>query len=221
MDAARRSLVAGPLEIGFEWMTWIEALLHESEGRPTEALSSLAEVWDLIAPVRYLQIASRAMGPDLVRMAVAAGDRQRAVAVTEELERERRRGGSPTARGIALRCRGLLDDDPDVLLEAVAVHRGGPRPYQLAAACEDAGVALGRIGKTGDAVPLLNEAVAVYERLDAVRDVGSRSAGTAQPWCSTSPPGGSPPHLRMGQPDPVRAPSRRTRGHGAHQPGDR
>ena len=89
VEAARRSLVAGPLEIGFEWMTWVAALLDESEGRPTEALSSLAEVWDLIAPVRYLQIASRAMGPDLVRMAVAAGDRQRAVAVTEELERER------------------------------------------------------------------------------------------------------------------------------------
>ena len=41
----------------------------------------------------------------------------------------------------------------------------------LAAACEDAGVALGRIGKTGEAVALLNEAVAAYERLDAVRDV--------------------------------------------------
>jgi DNA-binding CsgD family transcriptional regulator len=171
VDAAQRSLVAGPLEIGFEWMTWIAALLDESEGRPTEALSSLAEVWDLIAPVRYLQVASRAMGPDLVRMAVAAGDRQRAAGVTEELERSAPRCGSPTARGIALRCRGLLEDDPDALLEAVAVHRRGPRPYQLAAACEDAGVALGRIGQTGDAVPLLNEAVAAYERLDAVRDV--------------------------------------------------
>ncbi len=126
------------------------------------------------------------MGPDLVRMAMAAGDRQRAVAVTEELERSAPRCGSPTARGIALRCRGLLDDDPDALLEAVAAHRGGPRPYPLAAACEDAGVALGRIGKTGEAVPLLNEAVAVYERLDAVRDVDRvqpalRSLGVRRP----------------------------------------
>ena len=143
-------------------------------------------MWELIAPVRYLQIASRAMGPDLVRMAVAAGDRQRAVAVTEELEESAPRCGSPTARGIALRCRGLLDDDPDALLEAVAVHRVGPRPYPLAAACEDAGVALGRVGKTGDAVPLLNEAVAVYERLDAVHDVDRvqpvlRSLGVRRP----------------------------------------
>ena len=58
--------------------------------RPCRAWS---QVWDLIAPVRYLQAASRAMGPDLVRMAVAAGDRQRAVAVTEELERSAPRSG--------------------------------------------------------------------------------------------------------------------------------
>ncbi len=186
VDEAQLSLVAGPFEIGFEWMTWIEALLDEAIGRTAQALSSLSQVWDVIAPVRYLQAAGRAMGPDLVRMAVAAGDRQRAVAVTEELERSAPRSGSPTARGIAVRCRGLLDDDPDALLEAIAAHRDGPRPYQLAAACEDAGVALGRIGKTGDAVSLLNEAVATYEGLDAVRDVDRvqpalRSLGVRRP----------------------------------------
>jgi DNA-binding CsgD family transcriptional regulator/tetratricopeptide (TPR) repeat protein len=186
VEDAQRSLVAGPLEIGFEWMTWIEALLDEADGRTAQALSSLAQVWDVIAPVRYLQAAGRAIGPDLVRMALAAGDRQRAVAVTEELECSAPRSGSPTAQGIALRCRGLLDDDPDALLEAVAAHRDGPRPYQLAAACEDAGVALGRIGKTGEALSLLNEAVAGYERFDAVRDVDRvqpalRSLGVRRP----------------------------------------
>ena len=55
MGAAGRSLVAGPFEIGFEWMTSIAALLGRVEGRPSDALSSLAEVWDVIAPVRYLQ----------------------------------------------------------------------------------------------------------------------------------------------------------------------
>ena len=34
VDAARRSLVAGPLEIGFEWMTWIAALLRRVRGAP-------------------------------------------------------------------------------------------------------------------------------------------------------------------------------------------
>ena len=138
MDEAHRSLVAGPLEIGFEWMSWIGALLLETQGQPAAALAMLSEAWDLIAPLRYLQAASRAMGPDLVRMALSAGDQQRALSVTDELERSAQRSPTPTARGLALRCRGLLADDPDVLLEAVAAHRGGPRPYQLAAACEDA-----------------------------------------------------------------------------------
>jgi DNA-binding NarL/FixJ family response regulator len=182
---ARRSLVAGPLEIGFEWMTWIDALLLETLGQPAQALSILEQAWDLIAPLRYLQAMSRAMGPDLVRMALSAGDQQRAVSVTEELERSARRSPAPTARGLALRCRGLVDHDPDVLLEAVAAHRSGPRPYLLAAACEDAAVTLGHAARADEAVPLLNEAVAAYERLEAVWDVArvrsvQRTLGIAQ-----------------------------------------
>jgi DNA-binding CsgD family transcriptional regulator len=171
VDEARRRLVAGPVEIGFEWMTWVGALLLEERGERAQALASLETAWDLIAPVRYLQVASRAMGPDLVRMALAAGDRQRAGSVTEELEHSAGRGPSPTAQGLALRCRGLLDEDADVLLDAVAAHRDGPRPYQLAVACEDAGIALGRIGRTDEAVQLLNEAATAYERLEALQDM--------------------------------------------------
>jgi DNA-binding CsgD family transcriptional regulator len=168
---AHHSLVAGPLEIGFEWMTWIDALLLETQGHQAQALSILEQAWDLNAPLRYLQATSRAMAPDLVRMALSAGDHQRALLVTDELERSAQRTHTPTARGLALRCRGLLTDDPDVLLEAVTVHRAGPRPYQLAAACEDAGIALGHTARADEAVPLLREAVATYERLEAVRDV--------------------------------------------------
>ena len=86
---AQRRLV-GPHEIGFEWMSWIGALLLEAQGQPAQALSILEQAWDLIAPLRYLQAASRAMAPDLVRMALAAGDQQRARSVTDELERSAR-----------------------------------------------------------------------------------------------------------------------------------
>jgi DNA-binding CsgD family transcriptional regulator len=168
---AERRLVAGPVEIGYEWMTWIGALLLEARGEAAEALSVLARTWDLIAPLRYLQATSRAMGPDLVRMALASGDRPRALSVTEELERVVARGPTPTARGLGLRCRGLLDDSPDCLLESVAAHRSGPRPYQLAAACEDAGIALKRAARPNEAVSLLTDAADAYEQLGAVRDV--------------------------------------------------
>jgi DNA-binding CsgD family transcriptional regulator/tetratricopeptide (TPR) repeat protein len=171
LDEARRNLVAGPVEIGFDWMSWIGALMLETSGQPAEALAMLAETWELSAPVRYLQASSRAMGPDLVRMALAAGDQRRARSVTEELEDSARRSPTPTTRGLALRCRGVLDNDPGVLLEAVAAHRGGPRPYLLAAACEDAALALGRTASAGEAGRLLAEAIAVYGRLEAAWDV--------------------------------------------------
>ena len=98
---AQRSLVAGPLEIGFDWMSWIGALLLETQGQPAAALAMLSEAWDLIAPLRYVQAASRAMGPDLVRMALSAGDQQRALSVTDELERA-------AVRELAV---GLVDHD--------------------------------------------------------------------------------------------------------------
>src|SRR6185295_2415090 len=75
------------------------------------------------------------------------------------------------------RCRGLLAGDPAVLLEAVAAHRAGPRPYLLAAACEDAGMALGRTASAGDGVPLLDEALETYERLAATWDVARVRSG--------------------------------------------
>jgi DNA-binding CsgD family transcriptional regulator len=185
INRAHRNLVAGPTEIGFEWMTWIDALLLESVGQPSRALSLLERAWDLISPLRYLQAASRAMAPDLVRMAVSAGNQARALSVTEELERSARHSPTPTAQGLALRCRGLLTGDPDVLLAAVAAHRMGPRPFLLAAACEDAGVALGSASRWDEAAPLLDEAVAAYEALEAVWDIArlrsaQRSLGTPQ-----------------------------------------
>ena len=171
VDEARRRLVAGPVEIGYEWMSWIGALLLEAQGRPVRALARLGETWIEIAPVRYLQATARAIGPDLVRMAKAAGDRPCAASVTEELEGSAPRSGTPTARGLALRCRGLLDEDVGALVAAVEVHREGPRPYLLAVACEDAGVALGRVARTNDAVALLGEATVTYERLQASWDL--------------------------------------------------
>jgi ATP/maltotriose-dependent transcriptional regulator MalT len=170
IDEAERRLVAGPVEIGFELIGWLAALLLQARGRPAHALARLCETWDLIAPVRYLQPTTRAMAPDLVRLAMSGGDLQRAASVTEELERSAERTATATARGLALRCRGLLDGDVGALTEAVVTHRQTHRPFLLAAACEDAGTALGRAGKIHDAALLLREAAAGYEQLDATWD---------------------------------------------------
>jgi DNA-binding CsgD family transcriptional regulator len=70
----------------------------------------------------------------------------------------------------------LLEDDPGVLVRAVDAYRAGPRPLELALACEDAGWAHGRVGRIGEARELFQEAVGLYERLDAAWDL-ARAAG--------------------------------------------
>jgi DNA-binding CsgD family transcriptional regulator len=74
-------------------------------------------------------------------------------------------------RGQALRCRGLVEADPEILLQAVAEYRQCPHPLELAAACEDTGVHLALAKRLTEAVPLLDEAIRLYEDLGAVRDV--------------------------------------------------
>lgn len=107
----------------------------------------------------------------------SAGNRLSAEAVTQVVEESvGRAAGAPSAEGAALRCRGLLEDDPDVLLSSVEAYRRGPRPFDRALACEDAAAALGRGGRREEAVPLFEEALSAYERLGALRDVARATA---------------------------------------------
>jgi DNA-binding CsgD family transcriptional regulator len=122
-----------------------------------------------------LAIEYATLGPDLVRLALAAGDRRRAgggVAVAEL-------AGSnevPWLTGAALRCQGLLEADPETLLAAVDDYARASRPLALALACEDAAAALVPQGRTDAAVALLDQALGIYERLDAAHDRGRTQA---------------------------------------------
>ena len=100
------------------------------------------------------------IGPEVVRLAVAVGDQQAAEEMTVATEEVAESVGTPTARGQALRCRGLLRGEPEALLEAVAAHRDGPMRIELAGAAEEAATAL---GGGPDAVGLLREALEIWE----------------------------------------------------------
>jgi DNA-binding CsgD family transcriptional regulator len=69
-----------------------------------------------------------------------------------------------------LRCRGLLDDDPDKLVAAVEEYRKSPRVVERAGACEDAAGSLARKGSSSAARALFEEALGLYDTLDASRD---------------------------------------------------
>jgi DNA-binding CsgD family transcriptional regulator len=97
--------------------------------------------------------------PELAQAVVAAMDEATA--------------GSPVTTwwAAAMQCRGLLHDDSDALVEAVAAYRQAPRPMEQARACEDAASALSRVGRRDEAVALLREAVGVHEPVGAFMDL--------------------------------------------------
>jgi DNA-binding CsgD family transcriptional regulator/tetratricopeptide (TPR) repeat protein len=153
-----------------EWGLWIQALLCEARGETAQALALLKEAWALAAPLRFC-LSYRFSAPDLVRLAVAAGDRELAQAVAQEVADGARRAGVASATGAALRCQGLVDDDPAVLLAAVQAYRQAPATIELAMVCEDAGAALSRAGRGVEAVSVLEEAQGFYLRAGAHRGV--------------------------------------------------
>jgi hypothetical protein len=71
--------------------------------------------------------------PDLVRLALAAGDRPMAQAASRACQAEAAAETHPARATVAsLRCRGLLESDPDALTEAVAHYRAlGPGRVDL------------------------------------------------------------------------------------------
>lgn len=177
-EAAERALAAvdeelgtsGPIQYQLHYAMWARALISEARDGPATASGMLEGVAELLAAFGW-EGEFRDLGPDIVRLAVAAGNTARAIAVTETIERLAARERVPTATGAALRCRGLLEDDPETLTRAADAYRDGPRPYELALACEDAGAALARAGNRGDGARLLEEATTTYERLGADVDL--------------------------------------------------
>ena len=113
----------------------------------------MAACWDWCAR-RGLAAEYRVLGPDLIRLALANGDRERARAVAAAVAGLAERNEVPSLVGAALRCRGLADGDAETLAAAVRAYQPGTRPLELAGACEDAGAAYARQGHPDRAGPL-------------------------------------------------------------------
>jgi DNA-binding CsgD family transcriptional regulator len=174
--AADQELAATGPQLGSDWLLWAKALVLEAHGHPDASLVTLCRAWDECVD-QGLASTLPLLGPDLVRLAHAAGDRQRAEQAATAIEDiAARNPGVATLAGVALRSRGLLEHDPEVLLRAVDAYRTGPRPLELALACEDAGRALGAAGRVDAARPLLDDALGLYERLEASWDLARAAA---------------------------------------------
>jgi DNA-binding CsgD family transcriptional regulator len=172
-EAAARAageLAGTGLRYRAHWAHWVGALLLEANGETAKASAALADVWDQCAR-SGLVIEYPALGPDLVRLALAAGDRARAKQVATAVADLAGGNEVPWLTGTALRCQGLLERDPEILLAAVETTARGSRPLELGLACEDAGAALAGTGRVDAGRPLLERALGIYERLEATRDL--------------------------------------------------
>ncbi|MEU8526659.1 AAA family ATPase [Streptomyces sp. NPDC048629] len=114
------------------------ALLAERDGRPHEALAvllpTLDDAYARDLDQRYQWLA------DIVRLALAVGleDTARTAVVTSETEAERI--PQPGRVAAAQRCRGILDRDEALLLDAAAYYAGARRTLQEGQTMEDAAV---------------------------------------------------------------------------------
>jgi DNA-binding CsgD family transcriptional regulator len=110
--------------------------------------------------------------PDLVRLALTAGDRKMAQAAARACQAEAAAETHPARAAVASWwCHGLLESDPDPLREAVAHYRALGPATELPAALEDLAVVLARRGREDEARTGLNEAVSLYEGLQARWDI--------------------------------------------------
>jgi DNA-binding CsgD family transcriptional regulator/tetratricopeptide (TPR) repeat protein len=145
------------------------ALSLEQRGETTEAAASLAAM----LPRRDAEMClTHQWMPDLVRLALAVGDRDLAVAASRACQAEAAAETRPArAAAASLRCRGLLESDPGSLRDAVAHYRAVGPVVELAAVLEDLAVVLAGHGCEADARAALNEAVSLYEGMQAQWDI--------------------------------------------------
>ncbi len=149
--------------LGVDRFDSARALMLETQGHVTAAREALNAIWD--SPFRYI-ISWISVGPDLVRLHLGAGDRDRAASVATAVERGASGSDAPSAAGAALRCRALVDNDSALMRRAIASYEHGPRALETAGAREDAAPLLGET----EAVEQLRAALAAYEAAGATGD---------------------------------------------------
>lgn len=167
----------GP-DFGVEWMLLARASIAEAGGDAATAHATLTQAWDLLSAVGS-RFHYRTLGPDLVRLALAEGDADRAARVTGALEDLAGQEAVPSLSGVAAYARGLVAAEPDQLTQAADHLRAARRPLATARALEDAAVLLARRDGGTDreaARRRFAEADGIYRELGADRAVARLAA---------------------------------------------
>jgi DNA-binding CsgD family transcriptional regulator/DNA-binding Lrp family transcriptional regulator len=109
--------------------------------------------------------------PQMVRIALASGDRE--LAQTAAADANRRAELSPdvpSLNAVAAHATGLLNADADMLSKAASLFARSPRSLALASAYEDLGLEQQRQGTADSGISVLSEALVLFARVGATRD---------------------------------------------------
>ncbi|MDS0137492.1 MULTISPECIES: BTAD domain-containing putative transcriptional regulator [unclassified Amycolatopsis] len=166
LDAADRQQWPPGLEPdGGDFLLAARSLLAEQEGRPEAALTALLPLLE----DTYPPAARHQWLPDLARLALLLGDRERMQEAVRLLEPD---GEVPPAHAAAAaHCRGLVTGDPGPVLTAAGHYRAAGRVLKHAKATEDAAILLAESGELAEARTAFRGALTAYTEMGAVWDV--------------------------------------------------
>ncbi|HEU4425160.1 MAG TPA: AAA family ATPase [Pilimelia sp.] len=149
------------------WMA--RAVDAEQRGGPARAAAVLAHT---VSDEDRHEIYDRCLWlPDLVRLALAAGDPGLARAAAAAAEVDAAHEALPRRVGAARRARAMIDGDAAALLAVARDLRAGGSSLALGQTCEEAAVLLARAGDVAGARAALTDAVRAYLDLGAGWDV--------------------------------------------------
>jgi DNA-binding NarL/FixJ family response regulator len=160
----------------FGWhREWARALTWEARGEPERALDVLLDRWargiETMPQPHMLHLC-----PDVARLACRLDDRSMIDAVATAAEEFTAVFPAVGMRTTAMMCRGVADQQPDLLRQAAGAYHEVGRTLNEGMAWECAATVLARLGHAAESRRALDAALDVYERLDARWDAGRAEA---------------------------------------------
>ena len=161
--------IAASAPLGTYWTPWVRALVAHAKGEIEVSVTHCLQLHRHLLATDHLFV-YQVVGPDLLRVLLAGGDRKSAEEITLILERLVPEHPATTPRAVATWARAMLERDAGMGLAAVDLYQDGPRPVELAWAMEDAASLLGP-DRRSQSVTLLEEAVVAYTERGLASDV--------------------------------------------------
>ena len=153
-----------------DWLLWVRALAAEARGEDESAAEDAARAWRLLPDLRYLY-GWHVMAADVVRLTRHL-DRDTAAEVCRDTATGAVRAGreAASAQATADWCRGLLENDPDLLGGAATVLAREGWRCRAARAAEDHADALLHHGDRDRAVTAFRNALVAWDAVGAAHD---------------------------------------------------